>query len=60
MGGLEAADKRLGSGFMWRVVEEKLLTEPGRVLRGVDREADGAGVVEDFEVVSSLQTERSR
>lgn len=38
-------------------IKEKLPTEPGRVLRGVDSEADGPWVVEDFVVISSLKGE---
>lgn len=36
-------------------IKEKLPTEPGRVLWGVDCETDGPRVVENFIVISSLK-----
>lgn len=43
------------SAFRWGVIEEDLPAEPGRVRRGVNGEADGARVVENLVVISSLR-----
>lgn len=43
------------SAFRRGVIEEELPAEPGRVRRGVNGEADGARVVENLVVISSLR-----
>lgn len=48
------------SGLVGWSIKEKLPTEAGRVLRGVDREADGPRVVEDLIVVSPLKRAPSK
>lgn len=48
------------SASAWQSIKKELLTEPSRVLRGVDGETRGSRVIENLIVVSSLRRESSK